>query len=675
MIASLPSHPLFNGLLDEDRGLGIPHQLGSTASRISQDRLTSRRETLWAFVFQAVREKTKIIHLNEESIDKLSLGDYNEMTFPQSLELNVSIVKDCTAPIDTGGYVLVVSPNVGATMAGQHMGRFADMVGPTIIDEMKRVARRTSPSEDVIVSELVYLPARRRLANVTIREPICVFETPFAVTQSVSDKFIVPVSELGVSLQENRFVIRWSTKDKIVQFRSGHMLNSQHAPPVIRFLGEIARDGVTQLCGFDWGDATGFEFLPRIQLGNIILSAARWRLTRVSVGTKALATNALFREFFSAWRSQWDLPAALSLTYGDNCLPLNVEDSSCVDEIRAELRKSAEGACILQEELPSFGSPWLPSLNGGNHHAEIVVPMTLRMPQPMQVDPLPYVWRDRANRGLQVPGGNWVFVKLYGSKEDQDDLIASDMYRFVQELQRVAGTLVWFFVRYADPSAHVRLRIKIPLGFRYEQIFREVADWCKILIDDGKLIRFTFDTYEQELHRYGGESGITKAEEVFCADSSMVMKMLRTTLMDTRDVSIIVIIDDMLQSFGLKDKDVIIWLRKYSTMGKQVVRAYREQEKSLREGMLGNTGSIILLCEELAYRRKALLAASLELEATARQGRGRFSAGEMLRAFVHMTCNRLGVDAVLENRLISLLARTRESISAVGSTTGKGQLN
>ena len=46
------------------------------------------------------------------------------------------------------------------------------------------------------------------------------------------------------------------------------------------------------------------------------------------------------------------------------------------------------------------------------------------------------------------------------------------------------------------------------------------------MLDDGRMWRLQLDTYEREIERYGGASGIELAEQLFCADSACVVDIV-----------------------------------------------------------------------------------------------------------------------------------------------------
>src|SRR6185436_14813110 len=84
----------------------------------------------------------------------------------------------------------------------------------------------------------------------------------------------------------------------------------------------------------------------------------------------------------------------------------------------------------------------------------------------------------------------------------------------------------WFFVRYADPDEHLRLRFSGDPARLSSEVLPALRDLVEPLLADGRLLRFQLDTYEREVERYGGAEGIILAERVFEADSRAVLDIV-----------------------------------------------------------------------------------------------------------------------------------------------------
>jgi len=104
------------------------------------------------------------------------------------------------------------------------------------------------------------------------------------------------------------------------------------------------------------------------------------------------------------------------------------------------------------------------------------------------------------------------------------DQVLSRTARAVGSSLQAGGADQWFFIRYADPGWHLRLRVHgAPDRLLHETLppaapRHGTAAWRPASSGASKL-----DTYEREVERYGGEAGIGLAERVFHADSDAVL--------------------------------------------------------------------------------------------------------------------------------------------------------
>ena len=335
------------------------------------------------------------------------------------------------------------------------------------------------------------------------------------------------------------------------------MLSPLQAPAAARFLLEVAREGRCQLSSFDWGPATGFPFLPRVQRGRVVLALAQWRVDPAA-GELAAAPAGGFAAALAAWRERWSVPRHVYLAVADNRLLLDLDDPEHVELLREELGGLTEGrSALLQEALPGPAEAWLPGPDGG-HITELVVPVTARRSrQPAASAEAAHAHTSPVAPGLRLrlPGSDWLYLKLYGPRPFEDELIAGPLASLCEFATGAGLSDGWFFLRYADPDPHLRVRFHGEPAALLGPLLRQVCDWAADLVADGVCTRFAFDTYEREVERYGGDDGLRAAEAIFAADSPAVAGMLRLVRQGGLPFDITTLaalsIDDLLESLGL----------------------------------------------------------------------------------------------------------------------------
>ncbi|MCZ0981832.1 thiopeptide-type bacteriocin biosynthesis protein [Streptomyces diastatochromogenes] len=278
-------------------------------------------------------------------------------------------------------------------------------------------------------------------------------------------------------------------------------------PPLVRFLVEISRSSTCVVSPFAWGAAEHLPFLPRVRYGRIVLSPARWRLTRADLPGRGLPA-AEWNAALDAWRTRRGVPATVALVEQDRVLPLDLTAFMDLELLRAHLATAK--SAVLVETAPS-GNGWL-----ADHAHEIVLAMTAapgRWPVLPAVSRHRLVTRDHGH----VPGASsWLMAKLYGHPERQPELLA----RHVPELLAHWETEpAWWFMRYRDPDPHLRLRIALPSAEDFGDTAARVGQWAARLRRLGLAGDVQLATSYPETGRWGRGRAMTTAEAVFCADS------------------------------------------------------------------------------------------------------------------------------------------------------------
>ena len=668
-------------LLDPQFGLGPPsaaHAYGWDG--LDPRRSAARQQTLFDLALATHRDGRTVVELDDALLDSLQTWSPTPETAPSSVELLVLVAARSAAAIDGGEFQIVVGPNVGASAAGRNLGRFTDLLGePARIALIQAATAEARHDRGRVAAELVYLPQRTRLANVTIRPAIREREIVLGTSPGVSPDHVISPSELVVGLHDGRFYARWPRVNADVVAFQGHMLNPAQAPPAVRLLDDIARDQNVSLSSFDWGTAARFPFLPRIQRGRVVLALAQWRIdagtTAAELPTEPRGT---FHEALALWRRHWSVPRHVYLASGDNRLLLDLEDSDHIEQLREELRRLPDGGSLLvQEGLPGPADAWLEGPDG-HYMTELLVPLALLAPAARTAAELPTTLPRAApvasaGSRLRPPGSDWLFLKLYCPQSLEEEIIAGPLRSFGEFVRSAGLADAWFFVRFADPDCHLRIRFHGDPHTLLGELLTQVSEWATDLIADGSCQRFGFDTYERELERYGGETGIGLAEAVFAADSSAVAELLhlnRGELIAIDATTLAVLsVDDLLAGLGISEQERLAWYRDRVSLSPADGQDFRGRQRELRT-LLGRADALAqascheALAQILNARRQALAPMAARLDALARQSELSQPKASLWRSYVHLHCNRLlGTDSSLEERALQLLRRTREGLS------------
>jgi thiopeptide-type bacteriocin biosynthesis protein len=381
---------------------------------------------------------------------------------------------------------------------------------------------------DVVYAEVVHLP-EGRAGNILRRPVLRATEIAFLGRSSAPADRQLGVDDLLVSVQEGQVVLRSRRLGRQVlpRLATAHYA-ALSSLGIYRFLSALQYQGVAGGLRFDWGSLDGAPFLPRVTCGRLVLARARWRLTAEELA--GLRTVADVRRL----RDQRRLPRFIAVADSDNELLVDLDRDVAVEVGLRTLagRKAAELIEVypLPEQLCAGGP-------AGFFTHELIVPFT----RPVTVLPPSGASRRALSRSAArsaavvegqrrfPPGSQWCYFKVYAGTAGMDDLLREVIAPVIARVRASGAVGHWFFVRYADPDWHLRLRLAgDPQRLRVE-VEPALTEALGPFLADGRVWRVQRDTYEREVERYGGPQGMQLAEEAFCADSDAVLGILALT--------------------------------------------------------------------------------------------------------------------------------------------------
>jgi thiopeptide-type bacteriocin biosynthesis protein len=670
-------------LLDSNFGLGPPPgYTPKTRSFAAVDRTLphQRNRTLMQLALIAMRDRVLQLDLNEQTLRRLETWSSSTI-LPLSLDLYVSIAAASRKALDAGEFQIVLGPNVGGLSAGRSVGRFADLLGGAngALEAIAAAEQYREPEK--LFAELIYQPRRFRSANVSVRPNPRKYEIVLGVGASGGSIHSIPLDQIVVGVRDHRFYVRWPAAGRDVVITSGHMLNYLGAPAVCRFLAEVGRDGACQLTGFNWGPASNFPVLPRIQVGRTVLALAQWRISADLRSELPADEPNRFMEMLERWRTDWQVPRHVYLCSGDNRLLLDLQVGVQADELRrAILRLRGDNSVVLTEVLPDLNQAWLRDDNDRPFASELVIPLILgpsgglapQLDEVRRVRPeVPARAPSRAER-VCYPGSEWLFVKLYGARELEDDLIAGPIRDLVLGALRSGMADGWFFLRYGDPEWHIRLRFRGDPERLLRELLPAICTMAADLIERGSCGRLVFDTYDREIERFGGNGGLAAAETLFAADSLAVTDLLH--LQQTKAVFVdrltlaILTVDALLEGLGLDGRSRFKWCQEQVLHNKKETGSdYRRRKHELRTLLADRDRSRETQGPAVTRILSDIREAGAELnrrhfELTLKNDLSR-PTGEIYKSLVHLHLNRLlGADSFTERRVLGLLWRAREGL-------------
>jgi len=365
----------------------------------------------------------------------------------------------------------------------------------------------------VVFAEIIHLP-EGRIGNVLARPVLRDYELVLLGRSGAPAERQISVDELTVRLDGDRVVLYSHRLGAEVRPR----LTTAHNPAwrgfgVYRFLAAVQNDGVAAGLGWDWGALSSAPSLPRVTAGKLVLARARWHLSAAELKT---VTG---DDPIAGWRTLSEargLPAELLIADGDNRLYVDTSSPALVATAAKVLR--GRSAAVIEEVLSNA----IATGPQGRFAHELIVPF-LRAGEPASA---PQPWRAPGVRRSFAPGSEWLYLKAYTGTACADRILTEAVGPVIAGLRDTGMLDHWFFLRYADPEHHLRLRLHGDPAALREHALPALTDVLAPHLGDGTVWRVSTDTYDREVERYGGDAGIDLAEQIHAADSDAVLDVL-----------------------------------------------------------------------------------------------------------------------------------------------------
>jgi thiopeptide-type bacteriocin biosynthesis protein len=670
-------------MIDREYGIGFPpvYDGGKTPPDAEHTAaLRIRRETLFDIARRANDECRIEIELDEETLQRLHTSSPSPRTTPVSLEINVFVSAASARDLDEGRFTVVVGPNVGAMEGGRSLGRFAESLGPAGMKAYRDAAQaREAASSGQQCVELNYLPRNLQLTNILARPATHTFELNVGLQPGVPLSRVIPLHDLAVGVRGGRFYVKSLKLNRALSICSGSMANIDFAPAICRLLTELMLDGIAMLSDFEWGVASMYQFLPRVRCGRAVLSVAKWRISDLTMKREfCLHNDEAFRASVAVWRSRWNVPRHVHLTEGDNRLVLDLENDMDLEDLRSELRQlSPDRALILEEVYPNVEDAWLPGTNG-RFVAEYVVPMVQNghgLDRQGAAKATVATQKTATACRVKTPGSDWLYIKLYAASSIEDDLLAGPIRDLTCWARESGVARRWFFIRYADPQPHIRLRFQGVPATLAESLLPKMLGWAQDLLAKDFCLRFAIDTYEREIERYGGDDAIDIAEDLFSIDSESVLTLLRflgpRSPLVRVDLAVFGL-NYLLDSIGCSVAQRLALLKDISAPRRESGPVYRER-KGVLQALVGlqHNSALARIINEMSHAMEPNTARILDIgwrfRALDECGELTLPLNAIFRSFAHMQCNRLGLDVTSEKLAYGLLMRSYEALHAIST--------
>ncbi|WP_343608301.1 lantibiotic dehydratase family protein [Chryseobacterium oranimense] len=314
---------------DLTKGLRLP--LKNTQDDDSLN-LNNQQKLLFDKIIETVRLGENEIILTDEDVENKSLHDLYP-TFYCSFEIvgkeeNQHILKLNSA----GG-------NSGANL----LARFSHL-SSDIDDFIKEIAKKEQELVALPILEIVHIP-NPRIGNVIIRPKMRDYELTILTNSSSSCKSI-PVSDLTISIVEEKIILKSKTLNSEVKIAHTNALNhSMSNIPAFGLLCDIQNDN-ENLLGVSLTPNKSLKYIPRVKYKNVILSPATWFFEKKEIENNIFRSNL---ESINIWREKYNIPQFVLFCESDHELFIDLLNEISIMSLFEIIKKN--NFIILKEFL------------------------------------------------------------------------------------------------------------------------------------------------------------------------------------------------------------------------------------------------------------------------------------------------------------------------------------
>ena len=443
---------------------------------------------------------------------------------------------------------------------------------------------------------------------------------------------------------------------------------SFNALPVYHFLCDMQIQNNRGGLYFDWGFLKSeFSFLPRVEVENVIISSATWQLKREQF--QELSEKKIeILDVSKKWQEKWQLPNLFLLADGDNELLINLQNELSVRMFISEIKK--RDVIVLKEFLFDEKTAFVRDEQGNAYTNEFIAILQKKNDNNLQfrhnrdekenigkIRPLLGELEGDFRRQFSL-GSEWLYYKLYCGVKTADKILTEVIKPLSEQLIEQKLIDSWFFIRYADPDVHLRIRFHF---IERQHIGTVVQLFQQATIEyeqNGLIWKLQTDTYQREIERYGRNTMIL-SEQLFYYDSLCTVSMLDMVDGDDgeeiRWLFAIKAVDVLLDDFGYSMEQKRVLLENLKTvfahefsMNKDLkmqmdrkFRTHREIINKVLNAKNDETRDLQPLFELLRQKSENTTPWISEILKIQQNRQLQLPLNDLLASYIHMLLNRL----------------------------------
>ncbi len=675
-------------LLDNETGIGYPpkesHQAdnaplldgigvgGGGAASVRSYEWRAWQQFLLAKYTNFLQNNDTILHLTSQDLQTLTIQQAQQP--PTSLYCFASLINQA----DQSQQIYL--KGVNAPSAATLLGRFCHLDEGLTQAVQQALAAEAAANPDAVFAEIVHIN-QGRIGNISMRPQLRDYEIPIVVQANTDETHTILLSDLYVSLKGNRIFLRSKklNKEVIPRLSSAHNFGLRSLP-FYHFLCELQYQNHITGYHWSWSFLDNLDYLPRVVLDQtIILSRARWVIKTTELKPVVEAKEQEKIALLRAILHDKKMPRYLVFAEGDNELPIDTENEMAM-QILLDGLQPQRNLLLVENLFPVERTSVRLShteVDSANVRAEARTTETDFTNE--FIFPLQYVPKQENAKSVHFPsledlesvatdtenitrhfsiGSSWLYLKIYCGVKTADTILCEVIKPFAENLLATEKIDKWFFIRYADPQNHLRLRFYQTDG-NFADLLQNLHHLLQPYLAANLITSLQTDTYKREIERYGA-ANMENSETLFCYDSIATTTILSHLATDDSGDQLrwqlaLYGTDDLLNSFGLDlaaKKELMTKLQSnfYAEFGvrskesKKMLsdkfRAERKNITALLSKTLHHTDELAIIWQTFEQRHQNFQPVVVQILSLDKQNKLGVALPDLLASYVHMFLNR-----------------------------------
>lgn len=399
-----------------------------------------------------------------------------------------------------------VIEQAGGCTANALLGRFTLTQSVAKAEGEKIACIEKNANPGITFFDIAY-QAEDKIDNINRRASLYAAELPI-LTWSCSQEPLY-LDDILVAIR-NGEVVLWSKKrqQRIIPRIASAYNYTRSDLALYRFLCDLQHQHLRADLNFHWTEIfAGLDHYPQVVFKNLIIAPAMWKVPdKRPYNMESWLTEKCINFTFSCGSGD-------QLLYFDPALPADTAafNRYCDQKKGTELyitknqRDIDDGIC--DQSGKRYAAQYII-----NYYHQFAIYTPYELPPQQEL----------AGNAC-FPGNEWVYFELYCHPSRSNQLLVT----FIAPFTATHKTRIekWFFIRYPEPSPHIRLRLKLKNISDSGMLISELNTLLDPLLKSGLMSDIQIKTYFREMERYSVQQ-MDMVENFFFQDSLLVLKRL-----------------------------------------------------------------------------------------------------------------------------------------------------